>query len=216
MYPVVVNFYGGEKSKTGTRRFYCPSCRKSYSSYQKKSGKAKSILFWFEKYVLEGITYHSLCKWSGYTTQSLLFKFHHLLNQDPPPIQLSQLPTDEAYLLIDGLWFGKKFCLVIYRQSKLKLLLHASFMFKEWSSLIAKDLLCLKKKGYRFTGIISDGGTGIRNAVFRTFAISLIRFVLPICTAALLTPLANTLKTKESSSLRNWLTISGLLNLRRL
>ncbi|MBI5465275.1 transposase [Candidatus Gottesmanbacteria bacterium] len=92
-----------------------------------------------------------------------------MLDQDPPLTQSFQFPTDEAYLLIDGLWFGKRFCLMIYRQSKLKLLLHASFMFKEWGSLIAKDLFYLKNKGYRFTGVVSDGGTGIRNAVFRVF-----------------------------------------------
>lgn len=71
--------------------------------------------------------------------------------------------------MIDGLWFGKKLCLILYRQSKLKLLFHASFMSKEYGSLIAKDLLLLKERGYRFTCVVSDGGTGIRKAVFKVF-----------------------------------------------
>lgn len=41
-------------------------------------------------------------------------------------------------------------------------------MFKEFGSLITKDLEELKKI-YRFTGIVSDGGRGILNAVFRVF-----------------------------------------------
>lgn len=48
------------------------------------------------------------------------------------------------------------------------MIIHASFVSKERGSLIAKDLKYLKSK-YRFTGIVSDGGTGIRNAVFMVF-----------------------------------------------
>lgn len=40
-------------------------------------------------------------------------------------------------------------------------------MAKEYGTLIAKDLLLLKEKGYRFTGVVSDGGTGVRKAVFK-------------------------------------------------
>lgn len=57
---------------------------------------------------------------------------------------------------------------MLYRHSKRKIILHASFVSKEYGSLIAKDLNILKLK-YRFTGIVSDGGTGIRNAVFKVF-----------------------------------------------
>ncbi len=57
---------------------------------------------------------------------------------------------------------------MLYRHSKRKVILHASFVSKEYGSLIAKDLKLLKMK-YHFTGIVSDGGTGIRNAVFKVF-----------------------------------------------
>ncbi len=151
---------------TGTQRFYCPRCRKSFSSYQKKSGRRKSDLLWLEKYLLEGITYQSLSKWSGFSKQTLLFKFHQLLQQEPPLVPGSLPQTEEAYLLIDGLWFGKKYCLMLYRHSQHKRLLHASFMFKEYGSLIKKDLEFLLNQGYRFTGVVSDGGTGIKKAVW--------------------------------------------------
>jgi len=100
--------------------------------------------------------------------RKLEYAFHLFFSTSPPPLTLPQLKRDETYLLIDGLWFGKRFCLLIYRHSKSKIILKISFMFKEFGSLIAKDLQELKKK-YRFTGVVSDGGTGIRNAVFRVF-----------------------------------------------
>lgn len=57
---------------------------------------------------------------------------------------------------------------MLYRHSKRKVLLHASFISKEFGSLIAKDLKLLKSK-HRFTGVVSDGGTGIRKAIFTVF-----------------------------------------------
>jgi len=85
--------------------------------------------------------------------------------KDPPVLSMDQEKTEEAYLLIDGLWFGRTKCLVLYRQSGVKLILRASFMPKEWGRLIAKDLESLKRNGYHFTVVISDGGTGIAKAI---------------------------------------------------
>ena len=42
-------------------------------------------------------------------------------------------------------------------------------MKREFGSLIFKNLKIIHEKGYRFTGIVSDGGTGIRNAVIRMY-----------------------------------------------
>lgn len=115
-----------------------------------------------------GVTYGQLVLWSGYTIQTLATRFHQLLTQDPPGIKLPKPEREEAYLLIDALWFGKRYCLMLYRHSKLKHLLEATFLAKEFGTLIAKDLERLKSK-YRFSGIVSDGGTGIRKAVFGVF-----------------------------------------------
>lgn len=125
-------------------------------------------MLWMEKYILQGVTYEVLSSWSKYSIQSLVSKLHSILGQDLPQLIIPELTTDESYLLVDGLWFGKRYCLMLYRHSKRKIILHASFVSKEYGSLIAKDLKLLKLK-YRFTGIVSDGGTGIRNAVFSLF-----------------------------------------------
>ena len=96
-------------------------------------------------------------------------KFHKLLDLKPPENLPPELLTEEVYLLIDGLWFGKRFCLMLYRRSKDKLLLRTSFMAKEYASLISKDLIALKEAGHRFTGVVSDGGTGVKKAIFKVF-----------------------------------------------
>jgi len=70
-----------------------------------------------------------------------------------------------AYLMIDGLWLDKWYVLMVYRQCKELFILHISVSGRESSSRIEKDLKLLKEFGYRFTGIVSDGGKGIESAV---------------------------------------------------
>lgn len=114
------------------------------------------------------MTYDQLVSWSDLSFRKLEYDFHQLLLEVPPIHTIQELTTDESYLLIDGLWFGKKYCLMLYRHHKRKFIIHASFVSKERGSLIVKDLKILQST-YRFTGIVSDGGTGIRNAVFKVF-----------------------------------------------
>lgn len=56
-----------------------------------------------------------------------------------------------------------------YRQSRNLMLLHISVVGREAATKIAKDLRHLISCGYRFTGIVSDGGTGIVKAVQDVF-----------------------------------------------
>jgi len=77
-----------------------------------------------------------------------------------------QKKDEYAYLLIDGLWFGRWFVLMVYRQSKTLLILHISIAGREVGTKIARDLRVLKEpKQYHFSGVVSDGGTGIMKAV---------------------------------------------------
>ena len=125
-------------------------------------------MLWLEKYILQGATYEILSSWSGYSIRGLEKRFHRILDQQPPIIDIPELTTEVSYLLIDGLWFGKRYALMLYRHHKKKLIIHASFVSRERGSLITKDLKILKSK-YRFTGIVSDGGTGIGNAIYAVF-----------------------------------------------
>lgn len=143
-------------------------CRKTYSKSKNKTWKRKIGLGWFEKYVLNGINYTSLSSWSKYSLSWLIRLFHNLLDQSPPQLTIPEISDDESYLLVDALWFGKRACVMLYRHSKKKIIIHLSFLKREYGSQIAKDLKILKKK-YSFTGVVSDGGKGILNAVFNVF-----------------------------------------------
>jgi len=57
---------------------------------------------------------------------------------------------------------------MLYRHSKKKIIIHLSFLKREYGSQIARDLKILNRR-YHFTGVVSDGGRGILNAVFTVF-----------------------------------------------
>lgn len=119
--------------------------------------------------MLKGNTYEMVSVRSGYSLRTLETAFHHFLLDSPSSLSIPQPLVEQAYLILDALWFGKRFCLMLYRQSRSKLILHASFMSKEYGSLIGKGLQMMKTKGYRFIAVVSDGGTGIKKAVWKVF-----------------------------------------------
>lgn len=124
----------------------------------------------FRQYVLWGNTYEQLVSQSGLSLRFLIGEFHKYLKLNPPYLpKFNQSEFDETYLLIDGLWFSRWYVLMVYRQSKTLRILHISVAGKEASGPITRDLKHLLSLGYRFTGIVSDGGTGIVSAINEIF-----------------------------------------------
>lgn len=119
----------------------------------------------FRQYVLWGDTYEQLSSISGYSIGHLVRTIHQYLATTPPELPPLPQSDTEAFLLIDGLWFGRWFVLMVYRQSKQLTILHISIGKREIATKVAKDLTTLRQQGYRFTGIVSDGQTGIVRAV---------------------------------------------------
>ncbi|MBU0569693.1 transposase [Patescibacteria group bacterium] len=144
-------------------------CGKTRTYHQKKH---KDLFPLFKQYVLWGFTYEILSSISGYSIRHLIHQFHQYLTLNPPYLpKLDQSETEVAYLLIDGLWFKRWYVMMVYRQSKNLRILHISVAGKEVSTKISKDLRHLTDNlGYRFTGIVSDGGTGIIKAVHDVFS----------------------------------------------
>lgn len=155
------------KTPYGKKRYRCPRCLTSITAYKKKK---TSFFGLFKQYILWGLTYEILSYQSGYSVPHLVEKFHEYLEQDPPPLpKLNQSRYDVAYLLIDGLWLARYFVLMVYRQSKNLVILHISVAGGEYTSKIKKDLDTLKVLGYRFSGIVSDGGKGVVSAIREVF-----------------------------------------------
>lgn len=154
------------KTTSGKIRYRCQQCKSS--RIFKKFTPDFYVLF--RQYVLWGHTYEQIADLSGYSTQYLSRKFHEYLVQKPPPLPLLDQSTQtETFLLLDGLWLKRGFILMAYRQSKNLTILHISVVGREAATKIAKDLRHLIFLGYRFTGVVSDGGTGIVKAVGDVF-----------------------------------------------
>ena len=104
--------------------------------------KKLDIISLFKQYILWGLTYEMLASSSGYSIQYLIVEFHKLLLLDPPKLprfdQTKSGKVDSAYMLIDGLWFGRWFVLMLYRQSGTLYLLHISIAGREASTKITK------------------------------------------------------------------------------
>ena len=155
------------KTSSGKKRYGCSTCKKT-RIYQ-KNVKATDMFNLFKQYILWGLTYEMLSSFSGYSIQHLVEKFHEYLEQYPPELPLlDQSDIPQTFLLIDGLWFGRWFVLMVYRQSGNLTILHISSMGKEAATRIEKDLKKIQEN-YLFTGIVSDGGTGILSAVNEIF-----------------------------------------------
>jgi len=158
------------KTSSGKKRYRCSNCGVTRIYHQIASKKSNVYLFsLFKQYVLWGLTYEMLSSFSGYSIQHLVEKFHEYLEQDSPDLPLlDQSNIPQTFLLIDGLWFGRWFVLMVYRQSGNLTILHISTMGREAATRIEKDLKKIKES-YLFTGIVSDGGTGIVSAVNEVF-----------------------------------------------
>lgn len=154
------------KTSSGKKRYCCQNC-KSTRVFKKEKSDFFSL---FRQYVLWGLTYEQLADISGYSIQYLSRKFHEFLLMEPPSLPLlDQSDTIETFLLLDGMWLKRGFVLMAYRQSRNLTILHISVVGREAATKIVKDLKHLLFLGYRFTGVVSDGGTGIVKAVHDVF-----------------------------------------------
>lgn len=155
---------------SGKKRYRCSSCKTTRAYHFQIQSPDDKLFDLFRQYVLWGLTYEMLSSISGYSVPHLVERFHEYFLKDPPPLpRLDQSNLEVTFLLIDGLWFGRWFVLMVYRQSGNLVILHIAVAGREVTTKISRDLKLVRDMGYRFTGIVSDGGTGIVGAVDRVF-----------------------------------------------
>lgn len=153
------------KTKSGHVRYRCSACHKTVLHYRQKLFKP-TIRSLFKQYILHGVTYEMVSTFSGYSIRYLQQQFYTLLKKDPPPLPITPVPLSSfPVLLLDGLWFGRLFVLMVYRQAKKLTIIHISTAKREVATKIATDLRHILSLGFRFSGVCSDGGTGIMKAV---------------------------------------------------
>ncbi|MBU4017497.1 transposase [Patescibacteria group bacterium] len=156
-------------TQSGKKRYRCIFCNIT-RTYHTKQNNEEKIYILFKQYILWGNTYEMLSSLSGYSVRYLEKKFHAYFLENPPELpHIDQSSITETFLLIDGLWFGRWFVLMVYRQSGNLVILHIAIAGREVTSKISRDLKIVREMGYRFTGIVSDGGTGIIGAVNKVY-----------------------------------------------
>jgi len=79
------------------------------------------------------------------------------------------IPNKKAHLLIDGTYFKRKNCFVIYHDHDLKYHQLWRYTNKEKGYEIESDLRELKRKGVELFSVTSDGHSAIKSAVVKVY-----------------------------------------------
>lgn len=125
----------------------------------------RKIFNLFSSWVKYTLTVGYLALVNKTSRQTLSKGFSVYLNNPPSPkTYFKRLTKKECcfsrFLLIDGTWFGRKRCLVVYKDSKAGIVLWR-FSKGEYLSEIKSDLIFLRENGYFPKGVICDGKQSI-------------------------------------------------------
>ncbi len=103
--------------RLGHTRYYCKNC-KSYFSGSRKDISKNNKLVWFREWIVGKQSFEQLSKRSGYSVRHLKSYFYSVLPTCPVwHIQR----REKVNLLIDGIYFPNKVCLVLYRDANIKM-----------------------------------------------------------------------------------------------
>lgn len=84
-----------------------------------------------------------------------------------PPIEIK--PNPNAHILIDGTFFKRTNCLIVYFDYDLKYFQFYRYSTREIESEIEQDLRRLKRVGVNIVSVTADGKLAIKTAVKRVF-----------------------------------------------
>jgi hypothetical protein len=147
------------------QRFKCKACGQLFT--WRNEGKRYGQLFvWFEFWILQKHTLVQLERESGYSKRTLQNIFYHFLDK-PPVFQIPQ--KENVHLLIDGTYFSKKICLVVYRNNDVKITQLYRLTDDEVYEEIKEDLENLKTLGINIVSITCDGHASILKAIRKVF-----------------------------------------------
>jgi len=157
--------------RKGKQRYKCINCGIFFT--EKNEGvRRKNLLVWFEKWVIERLTYRYLKKDSGYSQSTLQRMFKSYLLTPPIfPIRRS----NKAHLIIDGTYFSNDLCLVLYWDNDVRYIQMYRFSNGEKYEQISEDLRNLHRLGIEVVSVTCDGKKGIIKAVNEVYPLALIQ-----------------------------------------
>lgn len=148
------------KDKFGRSRFHCKDCGLSFTWRLPGITKLHQRK-WFEWWLL-GLP----CKPLGLAklTHPKFIRKVVLENLKIIPV-CHQILNPNCHLIIDGIWFGRKHCLIVYWDTDLQIVQGFRYTTGERIEEITFDLENLKNNGVICGSVTSDGSPGVRGAV---------------------------------------------------
>ncbi len=128
--------------------------------------KQANELIWFTKWVLGRRTLNDLVKESAYSRSKLQRMFKVYLSRPPKFIIQQKIALR---LIIDGTYFGRALCLLLYYDSVRRYGLYYRYSTNEFYREIKEDLEILKYIGVELSSVTCDGKKSIIRAVRKVY-----------------------------------------------
>jgi hypothetical protein len=148
-------------TRGGYSRHYCKNCS-SYFTDRRPHISDKNKFVWFREWVEGKRSIAQLARVSPYSERTLKRYFYSQLPRCPVwHIQR----RERVNLLIDGTWFPNKVCLVLYRDSNIKMTILYRLTDGERFGELQEDLRNIKSTGIEIESVTCDGAANILRAV---------------------------------------------------
>lgn len=128
---------------------------------KEKTGHKKWLKDW-----LSGLTAPQISERAGVCLTTTLSTINRLLNQSP---EIEIKPNQNAHLLIDGTYFKRTNCLILYYDNDLKYFQLLRYSTREIREEIIKDLRTLRRSGVSVSSATADGKNAVKSALKRVF-----------------------------------------------
>lgn len=148
-------------TQNNKQRFKCKKCGLLFTRQNKKVKESNQFI-WFKKWVLHRQTIDYISNESGYSIRTLKTYFDKYLSQAPT---LPIYPREKLNLLIDGTYFSKDICLIVYRDNTIKFTQLYRLTSGEYFDEIKEDLDNLFKLNIKIESITCDGHKAILKAI---------------------------------------------------
>ena len=143
------------------QRYKCTNCGSCFVKHREDISQINRFV-WFRKWVLGKQTIIDISKDSGYSERQLRRWFDEYLDKAPEWVIQRR---KSVHLLVDGTWFDRDHCLIVYRDNDSKSTLYYRFSAGENEYEIIKDLEVFKRLGISISSFTTDGADPIVRAI---------------------------------------------------
>lgn len=149
------------KTKNGKRRWRCKNCQRSFVWEKQRSGHKSWLKDW-----MSGISFEIIAGKENLCSKTIQREINQFLSS-PPEIEIKT--NKNAHLLIDGTYFKRANCLILYFDNDLKYFQLMRYSTREIKDELIKDLRTLKRSGINVTSATADGQNAVSSALKRVF-----------------------------------------------